>query len=96
VLPISTGRSLRRVSLNVLLEAPDVRALQRRLRVLGRRAPGGAADIAPVRGAVDVKCNLAGHEVVARTAWRQVGPQPQRLTGFGAAATEMKAQTLMR
>ena len=56
----------------MLLEAPDVRVLQRRLRVLGRRAPGAAADVPPVRGAVDFKCGLAGHEVVARTAWRQV------------------------
>ena len=70
----------------MLLEAPDVRALQRRLRVLGRRAPGAAADIPPVRGAVDLKCNVTGHEVVARTAWRQVSPPPPRWTSLGASA----------
>ena len=61
--------------MNVVVEARDVRALRSRPRVPDHRAPGAVtADVVPpVRGAVNLKCHLAGHELVARTAWQQVG-----------------------
>ncbi len=60
--------------MNLVVEARDVRALRRRPAVPDRRAAGAAAAdaVPPVRGAVDLKCHLAGHELVARTAWQQV------------------------
>ncbi len=61
--------------MNVVVEARDVRALRRRPAVPDRRALDASAaadDVPPMRGAVDLKCHLAGHELVARTVWQQV------------------------